>query len=128
MINTHQMNILKSKSLDAFQIASRVNRIGTAEGAAILMQSGLILTGYTQPEGNDAATDALRAIDCKDTHRMDDITIVAAMIVTQDGSIDPSTLERLDYYPKNENSQLIRGKAPPNTSYETACVLSMTPL
>lgn len=109
-IGMDKMEALRAAVKSAFDIAS-VMDVNRPEAVAILMKSGLILSGYTQPKSvnddpQDAARDALRAVipsfpeSAKaGSKALDHFTIAAVIVLTARQKIQASTLNTLKEYP-----------------------------
>lgn len=109
-IDLDRMEALRVAVKSAFDVAS-VMDVNRPEAVAILMKSGLILSGYTQPKSvnndpQDAARDALRAVipsfpeSAKPGSKaLDHFTIAAVIILTARQKIQASTLNTLKEYP-----------------------------
>jgi len=105
-VTQSQMQCLRKRAKEEFDIASAMG--AKAEGVAILMRSGLIVAGYTQPAINgNAAADALRCVTPNipsgkkpDSKAMDHFTIACAIIVTDAKNGNPvrATLNTLKDY------------------------------
>ena len=109
-IGLDKMETLRAAVKSAFDVAS-VMDVNRPEAVAILMKSGLILSGYTQPKSvsnlpQDAARDALRAViptfpeSAKPGSKaLDHFTIAAVIVLTVRQKIQSSTLATLSEYP-----------------------------
>ena len=95
IINDEKLNVLKQRAVESFALAVSYGA-NRQEGLSILMESGLILSGYSQiaPDLN-AAKDALRGPlnDANDPYKkgklIDSFKVVAIVVVTKNEKTNP---------------------------------------
>ena len=115
-VDAANINKLKIRAKESFDLAVSYGA-NRQEGIAILMKSGLILTGYSQvsPDLN-AAKDALRGPLNDTTGHLSrqkirgEFEIVAIIIVTKNEKSNPhkSTLKIINDFVGTSNSQIIK--------------------
>lgn len=128
-ITPEQMKALRKTAKDLFNTATQL-KIADAEGAAILMESGLIVSGHTQPKGGEeiyssATGDALRAVwrSCANE------VIAAVLIVSKNEDIQSLSLRSLKaHLTVVPDSQIFHARPCTTPDSTDVCIHTNTPI